>query len=208
MAGMQPSDVWPRLYGALLFLPILVPVLSGERFAVLGLGIAAIWLSAEFSGMMRRTGCLRLSGMTGFLVSLAALCATFIAGIFYGLAHAQIGIIILLASMMMMVALSRFYLFACLLSACLFSLGIISQLQTGVALILFIAIVISACDIGAYCCGRIIGGAKLAPAISPSKTWSGSIGGMLGAQQQAMARLNGWGQIWVLPAPIYSGGLF
>ena len=180
MAGMQPSDVWPRLYGALLFLPILVPVLSGERFAVLGLGIAAIWLSAEFSGMMRRTGCLRLSGMTGFLVSLAALCATFIAGIFYGLAQAQIGIIILLASMMMMVALSQFYLFACLLSACLFSLGIISQLQTGVALILFIAIVISACDIGAYCCGRIIGGAKLAPAISPSKTWSGSIGGMLG----------------------------
>ena len=94
MAGMQPSDVWPRLYGALLFLPILGPVLSGERFAVLGLGIAAIWLSAEFSGMMRRTGCLRLSGNTGFLVSLAALCATFIAGIFYGLAQAQIGIIL------------------------------------------------------------------------------------------------------------------
>ncbi len=177
---------------------------------LVGLGIAAIWLSAEFSGMMRRTGCLRLSGMTCFLVSLAALCATFIAGIFYGLAQAQIGIIILLTSMMMMVALSRFYIyFACLLSACLFSLGIISQLQTGVALILFIAIVISACDIGAYCCGRIIGEGKTAPHY-PARPRHGLVvlAACWGAQQQAMARLSGWGQIWVLPAPIYTGGLF
>ena len=34
-------------------------------------------------------------------------------------------------------------------------------------------------DIGAYACGRIIGGPKLAPAISPKKTWSGAIGGLV-----------------------------
>lgn len=34
-------------------------------------------------------------------------------------------------------------------------------------------------DTGAYACGRIIGGPKLAPAISPKKTWSGAIGGLV-----------------------------
>ena len=32
-------------------------------------------------------------------------------------------------------------------------------------------------DIAGYFCGRFIGGAKLAPVISPKKTWSGAIGG-------------------------------
>lgn len=36
-------------------------------------------------------------------------------------------------------------------------------------------------DIGAYFTGRTFGGPKIAPAISPSKTWSGLGGGMLGA---------------------------
>ncbi len=36
-------------------------------------------------------------------------------------------------------------------------------------------------DVGAYFAGRSIGGPKIAPRISPSKTWSGLFGGMLGA---------------------------
>lgn len=38
-----------------------------------------------------------------------------------------------------------------------------------------------AADIGAYFTGRTLGGPRLAPAISPNKTWSGFAGGMLAA---------------------------
>ncbi|MEJ2374713.1 MAG: phosphatidate cytidylyltransferase [Pseudolabrys sp.] len=48
------------------------------------------------------------------------------------------------------------------------------------ALMLLFAIVWST-DIFAYFAGRAIGGPKLAPAISPKKTWSGAIAGALGA---------------------------
>lgn len=41
--------------------------------------------------------------------------------------------------------------------------------------------VVWATDIGAYAAGRLIGGPKLAPSISPNKTWSGAIGGLIAA---------------------------
>ena len=44
--------------------------------------------------------------------------------------------------------------------------------------IVWIVLCIWATDIGAYVVGRAAGGAKLAPRISPSKTWSGLVGGM------------------------------
>lgn len=43
----------------------------------------------------------------------------------------------------------------------------------------FLLLVIWGTDIGAYLAGRLIGGPKLAPRISPGKTWSGAIGGLL-----------------------------
>ncbi|MEF0943133.1 phosphatidate cytidylyltransferase [Rhizobium sp. BR 362] len=51
----------------------------------------------------------------------------------------------------------------------------------GFVLMLFIFATVWATDIFAYFVGRAIGGAKLAPRISPGKTWSGAIGGAIAA---------------------------
>ncbi len=44
-----------------------------------------------------------------------------------------------------------------------------------------------ATDIAAYATGRLVGGARLAPRISPGKTWSGLAGGMTGAALWGLA---------------------
>lgn len=49
------------------------------------------------------------------------------------------------------------------------------------AVVVGVITVVIATDVGAYFSGRTIGGPKIAPSISPSKTWAGLAGGMLAA---------------------------
>jgi len=51
----------------------------------------------------------------------------------------------------------------------------------GLAAVLFVLAVVWATDIGAYAAGRTLGGPKLWPAVSPKKTWSGFVGGLIAA---------------------------
>jgi phosphatidate cytidylyltransferase len=51
----------------------------------------------------------------------------------------------------------------------------------GLHLVLWTLAIVWATDIGAYFAGRSIGGPKLAPTISPNKTWAGLIGGTIAA---------------------------
>ena len=53
-----------------------------------------------------------------------------------------------------------------------------SDAAFGVSAIFFLFLVVWSADIAAYFTGRTIGGAKLAPVISPGKTWSGLVGGL------------------------------
>lgn len=48
-------------------------------------------------------------------------------------------------------------------------------------LIIWVLAIVAGADIGAYFTGRAIGGAKLAPKISPGKTWAGAWGGLIAA---------------------------
>jgi phosphatidate cytidylyltransferase len=65
-----------------------------------------------------------------------------------------------------------------------------ADLMTGRANLLFLLLLVWASDIGAYLVGRLIGGPRLAPLISPGKTWSGAAGGI------AAALAVGWSAAW------------
>jgi phosphatidate cytidylyltransferase len=64
---------------------------------------------------------------------------------------------------------------------------------SGRTVILWLIAVVWATDIGAYVAGRTIGGPRLAPTISPGKTWAGLLGGMLAAAIVGLAVALGLG---------------
>lgn len=53
--------------------------------------------------------------------------------------------------------------------------------ELGFTAALWVFAMVWATDVGAYFAGRSFGGMRLAPTISPSKTWSGLFGGMIAA---------------------------
>jgi len=55
------------------------------------------------------------------------------------------------------------------------------------ALLLFLLAIVWAADVGAYFSGKKFGRVKLAPSISPGKTWEGVVGGLLAVSVLAMA---------------------
>ncbi|MCC7045720.1 MAG: phosphatidate cytidylyltransferase [Alphaproteobacteria bacterium] len=52
---------------------------------------------------------------------------------------------------------------------------------SGLNLVVWLLVAVWGTDVVAYAVGRTVGGPKLAPRVSPGKTWSGLVGGMLGA---------------------------
>lgn len=74
------------------------------------------------------------------------------------------------------------------------ALVVLRREEAGLVLALWAMSLVWATDIGGYVAGRAIGGPKLAPRISPSKTWAGLLGGValaaaLGATLHAQAGL-------------------
>jgi phosphatidate cytidylyltransferase len=123
--------------------------------AMMSVAIMAIWLGGyAFMGLVIAIG-------LGVLFEFAKLV--------YGFAYSLLAKILWLLGGAIYVGLACF-------SLILFSTPVFGMTPA----IMLIAAVIGT-DIGAYFAGRSIGGPKIAPRISPSKTWSGLLGGMIGA---------------------------
>lgn len=84
-------------------------------------------------------------------------------------------------------------------------------LREGLAATVLLLVIVWTADIAAFFGGRAIGGPKLAPAISPNKTWAGAFSGVLGAMVVAAAMASaylpsGIGR-WTLNIATVGGGL-
>jgi phosphatidate cytidylyltransferase len=68
--------------------------------------------------------------------------------------------------------------------------------------VIVLLLIVWASDIGAYMIGRTVGGPRLAPSISPGKTWSGAFGGLAGSATigVAAAAILGHGTVSWRPA--------
>lgn len=86
----------------------------------------------------------------------------------------------------------------------------ILRLDEGLAAVLLIILTVIATDVGAYFAGRAIGGPKIAPSISPSKTWAGLAGGALAAGLALLLAVSFTGSpaaVMISPLYLLFGGL-
>lgn len=79
--------------------------------------------------------------------------------------------------------------------------------QAGLGNIVYVLFVVWGTDIGAYFAGRIIGGPKIWPQISPKKTWAGLLGGMALAGLLGYLVADGFGEPHLIGAGIVAAFL-
>jgi phosphatidate cytidylyltransferase len=172
------SDLATRAIAGLAMIAVALVALwaGGIGFWLLA-SAAALLMLAEWAGLMR-------AGRLWIGLALVALAGALLVAAPFGGGVGQPALALLAALAIAIATIGRRpRLGAGLLYAGLPTLGLLflRDQPQGVALTLWTLAVVWATDIGAYFSGRAIGGPKLAPALSPNKTWAGLGGGVVAA---------------------------
>ena len=173
MFGLQLSGTALRLLGVLVLMPVITAVWIDIKIASIIVMILAFGMAYEFSKMLKIPAIVEIA-LTLFIALQSLPVWVFDMGLAWHslLATLSVGII-----MMFRGALAG--LFALALSICFYFLALLLSQADGHWLLLVLATVVAACDTAAYFVGRSVGGVKLAPLVSPNKTVSGSVGGII-----------------------------
>ena len=176
----KSSGTLRRVCGALLLVPV----------------VALVWFNQMTAGLVLTClGCLmgleikRITGLPFFagLIVLALITVQSFPYWMLGLSLTMnVGLILLVAGLLaaIIVGISSNRLaglFVWLLCLCLASGGLLLSQPSGHIILVALAAIIAACDSAAYFVGRCVGGPKLWPRVSPNKTISGGIGGLVAA---------------------------
>lgn len=172
-------DLAPRAVSAVVLGTVaILATWAGQRsFAALVL-IVGLLMSWEWSRMVRG------GGNDGLLM--LHLATTLLAGVLcvFGPAHYAL-LAVLAGAVAMYAAAPQSHSGLSSLGVAYVGLPVIAMIwlrgsdELGALAICFIFAIVWTTDTFAYFTGRMIGGPKLCPAISPGKTWSGTIGGLV-----------------------------
>jgi len=173
------SDLGIRLASALVLGPLVLGIayLGGFAFGVLMLAAAMLFLWEWFS--MTGTAAMSAPSLVGQggLVALAVLH-------WFGMPEIGLGVMCLSTLAVCVVSgfskTGRWGLEGALYSGlALYALLVLRGGSDGLVVTFFLLFVVWATDIFAYFTGRAFGGPKLWKRVSPKKTWSGAVGGLI-----------------------------
>ena len=172
------GDLTTRIIsGAALGVAALVALSIGGLVAIIAIAAATCAMIWEFR---RIIGAPVEFQDYGFLVSIASVCLAIIAAYIFNYGpFAAFGVLLIGAGALYRLEedWSRKTLPGLLYIGWSMSVLAFMRGQIGLAPVLWIILVVIAADVGGYFAGRMIGGPKLWPAVSPNKTWSGAVGG-------------------------------
>jgi phosphatidate cytidylyltransferase len=193
------ADLGIRTLSALVLIPlVLLAEWAGGiwfELLVVALGLAVAW---EWTGIVFTRGPLQLALHVGGVLAAFA-------GILLKQPFAALFAIVLLQALSVALAPKPVNVWksaGVLYSGvpCLALLLLRNDPAHGLVAVIWCFAIVWAADIMAYFAGRLIGGPKLAPAISPKKTWAGLGGAVVGAAlaSWAVAHAAGYGGIVML----------
>lgn len=202
-AARGPGGLPLRLLSALVMIPpALAAVWFGAPWLPLLVALAAIGMGWEWARLSRVSA--RAASAFVMLTPLAAAAASAFGGSPLGVAVALIGALaVWFAARDGVAALWSAGGTLWVALPCVAVLWLESG-AGGRAAVLWLFALVWASDVGAYALGRAIGGPRLAPSISPNKTWAGAVGGF------CCAALVGFGASWLsrgAAAPIVATSL-
>jgi phosphatidate cytidylyltransferase len=184
------SDLGPRLVSAAVLIVVGGAALwaGGAWFTLLVLVLAALacWELARLAGG---------PGTEAVVVGAVGAAALYLASRFSGVLPS--GLLIAAVLFAAPVVQARRWLWLAYAPVILLgSYALIEFRRDGVELIGWLVAVVVAADVAGYAIGRLVGGPKFWPALSPKKTWSGTIAGWVAATAVGVAFWASGGAIW------------
>ena len=177
---MITDELKQRIIGAFYFLPIIIGTLLGQPYMGVAIGCLQALMCYELGKILAESKgySARTTVMLTALFLLTALSTRFDV---LGLSPFALAAFLSLVTFVIVLITWRFFaaLFTVAVIQCLSSLSLLVSVPSAEFLLIALALIIAAVDIGAYFGGRAIGGRKLAPSISPGKTISGGISGLV-----------------------------
>ena len=175
-----------RVITAIVLLAVLVPITLFAPVGAFGalIGLVVVFAAWEWGRLLKLNG----AGPVAYalVAGLALLFSTFLgirsaplyqmAAIFWVLAGPYA---LLRKPTLAAHAWRAFLLFAGIVVFLACWHAVVDARTRGVAFVLSLLLVVWLADIGAYFAGKALGRHKLAPSISPGKTWEGAVGGWL-----------------------------